>query len=87
MSHACAPTSTSSGDAPPCVAAPVLRRLSTGDPEDASFLPGETTSFILAVWDGSAGDVNGRKSVTLAWTPLALDATKAADLGSAEGGR
>jgi DMSO reductase family type II enzyme heme b subunit len=53
------------------------RRLATGYPEDVHFLPGETTQLIVAVWEGSKGDVNGRKSVTLGWTPFALDPTTA----------
>lgn len=56
------------------------RRLQTGRPEDAAFRPGETTQIIVAVWNGSAGDVNGRKSVTLGWVPFALDATAGADV-------
>ena len=34
----------------------------------------------FAVWDGAQRDVNGRKSVTLGWTPLALDATVQANV-------
>ena len=51
------------------------RRLSTGNPRDPMFRPGETVSTIFAIWDGSAGEVNGRKSVTMYWTPLTLDPT------------
>ena len=51
------------------------RRLATGYPEDVHFLPGGATQLIVALWEGAAGDVNGRKSVTLAWTPFSLDAT------------
>ncbi len=57
------------------------RRLSTGDPEDPAFKPGETAQLIVAVWDGSRGEVNGRKSVTLNWVPLALGTTVKADAG------
>ena len=56
------------------------RRLATGDPNDAPFRPGEATHLIVAVWEGAQRDVNGRKSVTLGWTPLALDATVQADV-------
>ncbi len=61
------------------------RRLATGYPEDVHFLPGAATQLIVALWDGARGDVNGRKSVTLGWTPLALDATtRVSDAGRAE---
>lgn len=56
------------------------RRLDTGDPNDAPFRPGETTQLIVAVWNGSAGEVNGRKSVTLGWIPLVLDTTVTVDV-------
>lgn len=51
------------------------RRLQTGSPEDAEFKPGETSQLIVAVWDGARGEVNGRKSITLVWTPLVLAPT------------
>jgi DMSO reductase family type II enzyme heme b subunit len=35
-------------------------------------VPGKSTSIALAVWDGSAGDRNGQKSVTI-WHRLVLD--------------
>ncbi len=58
----------------------VMRRaLETGDPEDAVFRPSEPQNLIAAVWEGSAGDVNGRKSVTLTWIPVQLDSTVVAD--------
>lgn len=47
------------------------RRLSEEGP---AFSPGEETHCILAVWDGGAGEVNGRKAVTLVWTPFLLGA-------------
>lgn len=54
----------------------VLRReLSTGNPRDTSFRAGEGTHLILAVWNGSRGEVNGRKSITMTWTPLRLQPT------------
>ncbi len=54
----------------------VLRRaLSTGNPEDTLFRPGETTHVIVAVWNGEGAEVNGRKNVTMMWTPLMLDST------------
>jgi hypothetical protein len=57
----------------------VRRRLAAGDPKDATFKPGERTGLIVAVWDGSQAEVNGRKSVTLNWTPFALDPTTVSD--------
>ncbi len=52
----------------------VLRRaLSTGNPEDTLFRPGEKTHLILAVWDGEKREVNGKKNVTMMWTSLTLD--------------
>ena len=51
------------------------RRLATGNPEHASFQPGGATQLIVAIWDGAKGEVHGRKSVTLTWTPFTLDAT------------
>jgi hypothetical protein len=54
----------------------VLRReLSTGNPGDTHFRAGEKTHLIMAVWDGAQREVNGRKSVTITWTPLLLDTT------------
>jgi DMSO reductase family type II enzyme heme b subunit len=61
------------------------RRLATGFPEDVHFTPGGATQLIVALWEGGAGDVNGRKSVTLAWTPFSLDATsRVSDAGGAD---
>jgi DMSO reductase family type II enzyme heme b subunit len=57
----------------------VRRRLSTGDPNDGSFRPGELTQIIVAIWNGSAGDVNGRKAVTINWVPLVFQPTVGAD--------
>lgn len=58
----------------------VLRRpLATGNPEDTLFRAGETTHLIVAVWDGASGEVNGKKSVTMQWTPLELASTIAAE--------
>lgn len=55
------------------------RRLETGDPNDAAFRPGETTQLVVAIWDGDAREVNGRKAVTLNWVPLVLAPTVAGD--------
>jgi hypothetical protein len=52
----------------------VLRRkLTTSNPIDAVFVPGESTSLILAIWNGEQKEVNGRKAVTYAWIPAKLD--------------
>ena len=64
----------------------VLRRkLTTPNAEDPAFAPGETTSLILAIWDGAKEEVNGRKAVTYAWIPADFDGigstTAKADLG------
>jgi len=59
----------------------LMRPLDTGSPEDVAFKPGETSQLIVAVWNGTASEVNGRKSVTLAWTPFTLDTTVVADAG------
>lgn len=54
----------------------VLRReLSTGNPEDTMFRAGGKTHMIAAVWNGSHQEVNGKKSVTMMWTPFGLDPT------------
>ena len=55
----------------------VLRRaLATGNPEETRFRAGESTWVILAVWDGEKREVNGKKSVTMMWTPLTLQSTE-----------
>jgi hypothetical protein len=54
----------------------VLRRdMATGSPEDTLFRPGSGTFLITAVWNGSNREVNGKKSVTLSWTPVTIDPT------------
>lgn len=65
----------------------VLRRsLSTDNEDDPSFVPGETTPFILAIWNGEEEEVNGRKAVTYAWIPAKFDDTSSttarADVGA-----
>ncbi len=58
----------------------VLRRqLSTGDAEAAAFMPSDVARLIVAVWNGSQGEVNGRKSVTINWVPFDLDSTFSLD--------
>jgi DMSO reductase family type II enzyme heme b subunit len=57
----------------------VLRReLATGNPEDTLFRPGTSTHAVFAVWDGQGEEVNGKKSVTMTWTPLTLQTGVAA---------
>jgi hypothetical protein len=52
----------------------VLRRsLSTSNEEDPVFIPGETSSAILAIWNGDKKEVNGRKAVTYQWIPIRFD--------------
>ena len=54
----------------------VLRRdMNTGSPDDTMFRPGSGSFLILAVWNGSNREVNGKKSVTLRWTPVAIEPT------------
>jgi hypothetical protein len=61
------------------------RELSTLNPEDPVFVPGENSSLILAVWNGDKKEVNGRKAVTYQWIPARLDGiqstTSKADAG------
>lgn len=69
----------------------VLRRsLTTANEEDPAFTPGQSTPFILAVWNGEKQEVNGRKAVTYAWLSAKFDAvasttTARSDVGIAEG--
>ena len=51
----------------------VLRRALQGRGEQAvTFGPGQTVPLSFAVWNGSAGDRDGKKSVTI-WQDLRLD--------------
>ena len=64
----------------------VLRRdMSTGSPEDTFFQPGSNSFMIMAVWNGSNREVNGKKSVTMSWTPITIEPTLVAR--RAEGAR
>lgn len=57
----------------------VLRRdMDTGGADDTRFQPGSGSFLILAIWNGSHREVNGKKSVTLRWTPVAIDPTMVA---------
>ena len=69
----------------------VLRRkLVTSSDDDAVFVAGETTPFILAIWDGEQDEVNGRKAVTYAWIPARFDGlgstTAKSDVGVSRAG-
>lgn len=55
------------------------RRLNTGSPGDTQFRPGESSMLILAAWNGGNEEVNGKKAVTMQWTPFSLDSTYTAD--------
>jgi hypothetical protein len=60
----------------------VLRRdLSTGSPEDTLFRPGSRSHLTVAVWDGAENNVNGKKSITMNWSPFVLDPTLVAASG------
>ena len=51
----------------------VLRRALEGKGKQAvSLVPGKTVPVAFAVWNGSAGDRDGKKSVTI-WQDLVLD--------------
>jgi hypothetical protein len=69
----------------------VLRRkLITSNATDAAFVAGETTPFIVAIWDGEQEEVNGRKAVTYAWVPAKFDGlgstTAKSDVGVSRAG-
>jgi hypothetical protein len=49
------------------------RRLTTSKVEDPVFVPGEVSSLVLAIWNGSKKEVTSRKSVTYQWIPAKLD--------------
>ncbi len=46
--------------------------------EVPNFKPGTSSQMIFAVWDGAQREVNGKKSVTMTWMPLVLDAPSVA---------
>ena len=48
-----------------------LRRLSPRSTGDVAFRPGQSVRIAFAVWDGSQGDRDGQKSVTI-WHDLAV---------------
>ncbi len=54
-----------------------VRALHTGLVGDASFEAGQQSSLNVAVWDGSSGERGARKSVSLTWHELTLEALPA----------
>ena len=50
-----------------------LRKLKRNEKGDAIFIPGKSTLINFAVWDGNENEVNGKKSVSLAWLKLSFD--------------
>ena len=53
----------------------IRRPLSVGKDDGISLAPGQTASIALAVWDGSHGDRNGQKQVSI-WQDLVLEAAR-----------
>ncbi len=62
------------------------RNLETSNEVDPVFIPGTTSSLILAIWNGEKKEVNGRKAVTYQWISAKLDGigspTAKADVGA-----
>ncbi len=54
----------------------VYRPLITSDGNDVQFVPGGSTFFNMAVWNGEEGDRNGLKSVSIRWRPITLEPIK-----------
>ncbi len=50
----------------------LLRRLSVSAPGSVAFQPGQSVRIAFGVWEGSQGDRDGQKSVTI-WHDLALE--------------
>lgn len=51
----------------------MYRLLNTEDPLDVQFMPGESTYFNMAVWNGDKEDRNGQKNISSQWHPLELE--------------
>ncbi len=65
----------------------VLRRkLTTRNELDPVFIPGEGSSLILAVWNGSEEEVTSRKSVTYQWIPAHFDDARSTTARVGQGG-
>lgn len=54
----------------------IIRPLTTSDVNDVQFIPGDETVFNVAVWNGSEGDRDGQKSMSLSWHPIKLEIVK-----------
>ena len=54
----------------------IYRPLTTSDENDVQFVPGKSTFFNMAVWNGNDGDRNGQKNISVRWRPLKLEAVK-----------
>ncbi|MFQ5723726.1 MAG: ethylbenzene dehydrogenase-related protein, partial [Terriglobia bacterium] len=50
----------------------LVREITSSDPADVPLSTGGTVSVAFALWDGSAGDRNGQKSVSI-WNTLTLE--------------
>ncbi len=51
----------------------MARKLSTEDENDTQLYAGQKSYFSLAVWNGSAADRNGQKSVSDRWHPFEIE--------------
>jgi DMSO reductase family type II enzyme heme b subunit len=54
----------------------IHRALITQDKDDVQFVPGMETYFTVAVWNGSEGDRDGQKSISLRWNPINIERIK-----------
>jgi hypothetical protein len=54
----------------------IHRALITQDKDDVQFVPGMETYFTVAVWNGSEGDRDGQKSISLRWSTIKLESVK-----------
>lgn len=52
-----------------------VRKLERREKGDALFIPGEKTLINFAVWNGSSNEVSSKKSISLFWLPLSLEAS------------
>ncbi len=52
----------------------IRRRFVEENTSNPDWGPGKRTFFTVAVWDGSAGDRGGRKTLGYAWIPLEVEA-------------
>jgi len=51
----------------------MYRSLITEDPHDVQLVPGGTTYFNMAVWNGGEQDRNGQKNISTQWHPATLE--------------